>query len=125
MNGNIYPLYEVRRHNPEINDRGKPENKYISAKRGFRPRFINTTPGKLAPNDHVYVVEGPKSLWALTAYFERTKRKNAKVIDTNGLDGWLVKESDDSPGHPNPDFAACYPVTASLCYPIATPSATI
>ena len=83
---------------------GKEMDKYLSRPRSAGERWINTTPGALKANDHVAVVEGPKALWAVTAYFERAGVRNVKVIDLNGLPGWLVKSSDDEPGHPNPDL---------------------
>jgi hypothetical protein len=104
LRGEARGVYQVRRDNPEVDDHGKPENKYVSRPRSAGERWINTTPGALKPNDHVFVVEGPKALLALTSYFERTKSKNVKVIDLNGLPGWRVKESDDGPSHPNPDL---------------------
>jgi hypothetical protein len=104
LRGEARGVYQVRRDNPEIDDHGKPENKYVSRPRSAGERWINTTPGALKPKDHVFVVEGPKALLAVAAYFERTKFKNAKVIDLNGLPGWRVKESDDGPSHPNPDL---------------------
>src|ERR1700686_1698576 len=37
LRGTDYRVYQVRRHNPEIDERGKEVNKYISATREFRP----------------------------------------------------------------------------------------
>ena len=106
LRGNERGVDQVRRDNPEIDERGKPENKYVSRPRSAGPRWINTTPGALKPKDHVYIVEAPKSTWALTAYLERAGEKNFKVADTNGLDGWRVRESDDpnEASRPNPDL---------------------
>ncbi len=103
--GNKRGTYQVRRDNPEI-VRGKEQNKWMSAK-SKGDRYLNTTPGSLRPGDTVIRVESPKSTLAVAAWAERTGRKNIKVIDTNGLDGYLVHDDSkaNDPSHPNPELA--------------------
>jgi hypothetical protein len=95
-------VYQVRRDNPDIVN-GKEQNKWMSPK-GSDNRYLNTTPGKLQPKDTVVIVESPKSVWAITASAERVGRKHIKVLDTNGLDGWKIRDEKDQPSHPNPDL---------------------
>ena len=98
-------VYQVRRDRPDVDERGRPSGKYMSRHRS-KGRFINTTPGKLKKSDWCWLGESPKSTWALTAAAERAGFDNVKVMDLNGLSGWLVRDSEkrDAPGHPNPDL---------------------
>jgi hypothetical protein len=102
LRGEERGIYQVRRDNPDI-ERGKEKNKWMS-QQGKAGRYINTTPGALKPKDLVIVVESPKSTWAIAAWAERTKLKNIKVVDTNGLPGYLVRDSEKESSYPNPDL---------------------
>jgi hypothetical protein len=98
-------VYQVRRDRPDVDEKGRPSGKYMSRPRS-KGRFINTTPGKLKKSDWCWLCESPKSTWALTAAAERAGRHNVKVIDLNGLSGWLVRDTEkkDAPGRPSPDL---------------------
>jgi AAA domain len=102
LHGKARGVYQVRRDNPEV-VRGKEKNKWMSSK-GKDGRYLNTTHGALKASDVVLIVESPKSTLALAAWAERVGRKNIKVIDTNGLDGYMVRDAADNATHPNPDL---------------------
>ena len=95
-------VYQIRRDAPDIVN-GKEKNKWMSPS-GSDNRYLNTTPGAVRPRDLGVVVESPKSVWAITASAERVGRKHIKVVDTNGLDGWLVRSEKEESSHPNPDL---------------------
>jgi hypothetical protein len=102
LHGEPRGVYQVRRAYPDVVN-GKVKNKWTSVK-GSANRYLNTTPGALRPSATIIRVESPKSVWAITASAARVGRKNIKVVDTHGLDGYLVRDSEDQPSYPNPDL---------------------
>lgn len=107
LSGKKRGIYQVRRHHPDM-DKGKVANRWMSAA-GSKNRYINTTPGKLKAGDLVIRVESVKSVWAITASAERVGRKNIKLIDTNGLMGWMLSDKDEKGdkvgvSYPNPEL---------------------
>jgi hypothetical protein len=92
----------IRRDKPERGEGGKPENKYVCLTKETAQRALYRVPGTETQLGDVaipiFFVEAEKSVLALSALLERTK-KPAVVLGTGGCRGWM-----NGGGKPLPDF---------------------
>ena len=104
LDGEYRGVYQLRRDNPEIDDKGREDGKYVCRPRSAGYPYLNTTPGGLKDGEHVIVVESVKSAWAIAASAEREGRRNIRVVDIHGIPGWRVCNEKEDESHPNRDL---------------------
>lgn len=85
----------VRRDNPNVNDKGKPENKYVGFPKETHQRCLYYPPDyqeTLAdPTAPVFLVEAEKSVLAVTALLKRNNYKGT-AIGLGGCWGWRNRD---------------------------------
>jgi hypothetical protein len=128
LSGIVFPYFDleglptnasVRRDNPGLDEKGKPEAKYLSVPKKKRLLYLPPGAAKALEREdaQVIIVESEKAALAITAAAVRAKKKNLVAVATGGCWGWRGKiNSDDPDTGPLPDLKLAGDRDVAICF---------